>query len=53
LKRLGKIMAGHKRLLAYRQGDCRGCNLYILRKSQVAAGENVDSVYTRGVAVCY
>jgi len=53
LKRLGKIMADHPDFLAYHQTDCRGCNLYILRKSQVAAGESVESVYNRGVAVCY
>jgi len=53
LKRLGKIMADYPDFLAYHQTDCRGCNLYILRKSQVAAGESVESVYNRGVAVCY
>lgn len=52
LRKLGAIMAAHPRLLAYHQTDCRGCALYILRKRQVQDGENLDSVYTRGVAVC-
>lgn len=52
LKRLGKIMAVHTELVAYHQGDCRGCNLYILRKSDIKPGEDIGSVYTRGVAVC-
>jgi hypothetical protein len=50
--RLEKIMARHPKLVAYHQGDCRGCNLYILRKSDLREGESLDSVYTRGVAVC-
>jgi len=51
LKRLEKIMEKHPDFISYHQGDCRGCNLYILRKSDVKPGESVDSVYTRGVAV--
>jgi hypothetical protein len=50
-KRLAKIMAEHKRLVAYHQSDCRGVALYILRKRDIN-GESVDSIYTRGVAVC-
>lgn len=49
-KRLAKIMAAHDRLIAYVQNDCRGASLYILRKADVA-GENIDSIYNRGVAV--
>lgn len=52
-RRLAAIMAKHPRWLAYHQTDCRGCNLYLLRKSQVKPGESVDSIYNRGVAVCY
>lgn len=52
LKRLAKIMSKHPELVAYHQGDCRGCMLYILRQSDIGAGERIDSVYTRGVAVC-
>jgi hypothetical protein len=40
-------------LIAYHQGDCRGCNLYLVRTSGVRPGDSIDSVYTRGFAVCY
>jgi len=53
LKRLDAIMAKHPKLLAYHQGDCRGCSLYVLRRRDVVRGEDVGSLYTRGVAVCY
>ncbi len=52
LKRLAGIMAAYPSLLAYHQGDCRGCAVYILRRSDVKPGESLDSVYNRGVAVC-
>lgn len=49
--RLEKLMAKHPNLVSYHQGDCRGCNLYILERSQV--GENdIGTIYNRGVAVC-
>lgn len=53
-KRLAAIMANHKRrLVAYIQGDPRGCALYILRKGRdIKPGEAIDSIYTRGFAVC-
>lgn len=51
LKRLGAIMASFPELLAYHQGDCRGAALYILRREQLQAGESLDSVYSRGIAV--
>lgn len=51
LKRLAKIMAGYPTLSAYVQGDPRGASLYILKPGDVPAGENVDSYYSRGVAV--
>jgi hypothetical protein len=39
-------------VLRYHQGDPRGCSLYVIRKSDI--GDNkIDTVYTRGVAVCY
>ncbi len=53
LKRLATIMSKHPKLVSYNQGDPRGCALYILRKSDVRKGESIDSVYNRGVAVCY
>lgn len=52
-KRLAAIMAKYKRrFAAYIQGDCRGASLYILRKRvDFRKGENLDQIYTRGVAV--
>lgn len=56
LRRLDKIMARHHELVRYHQGDCRGCMLYILRKSDLRTfdGETlpIDQHYTRGLAVC-
>lgn len=49
--RLKTIMEKYPDLVPYIQGDCRGCALYILRKSDLRAGDQIDSVYTRGVAV--
>ena len=51
LKRLGKIMARYPQLGHYVQGDPRGAALYILRPGDVPAGGNVDSYYSRGIAV--
>jgi len=50
MRRLTAIMSGYPDLVHYVQGDCRGASLYILRKSDVN-GHEIDSVYTRGVAV--
>ncbi len=51
LKRLAKIMARYPGFRSYVQGDPRGCALYILRPDDVREGEDVSSVYTRGIAV--
>lgn len=51
LARLRSIMKPLKGLVPYVQGDCRGASLYILRKSDLKPGDNIDSVYTRGVAI--
>lgn len=53
LRRMAAIMARHPELVSYHQTDCRGCNLYVLAKSDVPPGASLNSVYTRGVAVCY
>lgn len=50
-KRLEKIMAAHPELVAYHQGDCRGVALYIVRKSDIPAGQPLASCYTVGIAV--
>lgn len=39
-------------VLSYHQTDPRGASVYLLRASDVRPGEKLDSVYTRGVAVC-
>lgn len=52
-KRLAKIMASHRRLKAYVQGDPRGCAVYILRRGKdIKPGDDINSVYSRGFAVC-
>lgn len=39
-------------VLSYHQTDPRGCALYLLRASDVRPGEKLDSIYSRGLAVC-
>lgn len=51
LKRLAKIMAQYPTLQAHVQGDPRGASLYILRPGDVPEGVDVDSCYSRGIAV--
>ena len=51
LKRLKAIMAKYPTLQAYVQGDPRGASLYILRPGDVPDGCDVDSYYSRGIAV--
>ncbi len=38
-------------LTAYVQGDPRGCALYLVRPGDVPAGADIDSYYSRGIAV--
>lgn len=53
MKRLAKIMVAHEPdLIAYNQGDPRGCSLYIVRRKDIPEGGDIGSYYTRGVAVC-
>ncbi len=51
LKRLAKIMESHPDFVSYHQGDPRGCALYIVQKSDLNGGD-INSLYTRGIAVC-
>ena len=54
LRRLAKIMEPRKRrLIAYHQGDPRGCQLYIVRRRDIPKDGTVSQYYTRGIAVCY
>lgn len=52
LRRLAKIMEGKIGVQAYVQGDPRGCALYIVRNSDVPVGADIESYYSRGIAVC-
>ncbi len=51
INRAQAIAARHG-LTAYRQGDPRGCGLYILRPGDIPEGQSVTGYYTRGVAIC-
>lgn len=50
LRRMEKIMAGHPGYVGYYQTDPRGCAVYVVRVSDLEGGD-IDSLYTRGVAV--
>jgi hypothetical protein len=50
-KRINATLARYPGLMAYVQGDPRGCALYIIRPGDVPAGEDVGSYYSRGIAV--
>lgn len=68
LKRLGRIIVNRNTrnwigyagpiqespgfLVAYHQGDCRGCNLYLIKVENLK-GRDISSCYTVGLAVCY
>ena len=51
LKRLATIMARYPWISAYVQGDPRGVALYILRPGDVPKGGDVETYYSRGLAV--
>ena len=51
LKRAHAIAEAHG-LVAYHQGDPRGCALYILRPGDVPEGQCASGYYDRGIAVC-
>jgi len=53
LRRLARVMELHPNLVAYHQGDPRGCALYVLRREDIRPGEDIHSVYNRGVAICH
>ena len=36
----------------YRQGDPRGCQVYLIRPGDIPAGQDVESYYSNGIAVC-
>jgi len=51
LKRLAEILEG-KGVTHYQQTDPRGCALYLIRPTDVPAGESVNAFYSRGIAIC-
>lgn len=51
LKRLAGILERYPGLSHYVQGDPRGAPIYILRPDDVPPGADVDSYYSRGIAV--
>jgi hypothetical protein len=51
LKRLAKIMKGYPGFASYVQGDPRGSALFIMRPADLADGADLDSCYSRGIAV--
>jgi hypothetical protein len=51
LKRLAKIIKDYPGFASYVQGDPRGSALFILRPGDVPAGADLDSCYSRGIAV--
>lgn len=56
LRRLARIIKARNArtdapVSTYTQTDPRGAALYILRPGDIAAGDNVESCYTRGVCV--
>ena len=50
LKRAAAILKAHG-LQLYHQGDPRGAALYVIRPADLADGVDVDSCYSRGIAV--
>lgn len=50
-RRLGKLLARYPGWQGYIQSDPRGCALYMLPPGSVKDGEDVSSVYNRGIAV--
>lgn len=50
IKRANQLLERHG-LKLYHQGDPRGAALYVLRPSDLADGADVDSCYSRGIAV--
>jgi len=52
LARIAAVMAAHPHLASYHQGDPRGCQLYILARDKIPAGESIAGYYAQGFAVC-
>jgi len=53
LKRLSAIMGAYPELVAYHQGDPRGCALYLVKKSDLGTRQIRSCYSSVGLAVCY
>jgi hypothetical protein len=51
LARIAAIVGSRRGLRYYIQTDPRGASLYILRRRDIRRGDDISSIYTRGVAV--
>ena len=51
LKRLAVIMDRYPAFVSYYQTDPRGASLYIVPRDRLDEGDDLSSVYTRGIAV--
>lgn len=51
LKRLASLMGKYPHLVEYVQGDPRGASLYLLRRTDLSDGMNLDSAYSCGTAI--
>jgi hypothetical protein len=45
-------IASNAAIIPYHQTDCRGCMVYLIKAADVKDSESLDSIYTRGLAVC-
>lgn len=53
----GELRLPNQEVIAFHQGDCRGCNLYLLTREQLTdkyTGQPlpIEQYYNRGLAVC-
>ena len=51
LKRLVSLIGKYPHLIEYVQTDPRGASLYLLRRTDLDGGLNIDSSYSRGTAI--
>lgn len=52
---LGMTRENYGEVIAYHQGDCRGCMLYLITRDQLTQDGKtlpIDQYYNRGMAVC-
>jgi len=52
IRRAEAIAKAHG-LIAYHQGDPRGCGLYLVKPSDIPDGQCITGHYHKGIAICY